>query len=305
MDDAQPQAAQPGQAPAGADVAKVPYDPNTMGPRTATPEAVESTLNPHGYWVVLPGHGRVWVPNKAVVGADFRPYDRGHWANTEFGWTWVSDYNWGWVPFHYGRWIHSTAYGYAWIPGYRWSPAWVTWRHGGGYVGWAPYGWRASWGYNPWVFVGSRYFLSNRIHAYALGRGYIGTIWGRTAFIGGFRGPSVGLVRGWGAGYRGYGVGYRGGYRGGFRGTVSNRVGTTRSNTTVRGSHGGYNRGSHTGANYGRGSYGANRGSYGAGRGSYSPGRSSISAPRGGYSNTNRGSYSGRSSVSSGGGRRR
>src|SRR5690606_41074587 len=27
---------------------------------------------------------------------------------------------------------------WAWIPGYEWGPAWVDWRSGGGYYGWAP-----------------------------------------------------------------------------------------------------------------------------------------------------------------------
>src|SRR2546426_4578479 len=28
--------------------------------------------------------------------------------------------------------------GWAWIPGEEWGPAFVQWRHGGDYVGWAP-----------------------------------------------------------------------------------------------------------------------------------------------------------------------
>ena len=29
----------------------------------------------------------------------------GHWLQTEYGWTWISDWDWGWAPFHYGRWL--------------------------------------------------------------------------------------------------------------------------------------------------------------------------------------------------------
>jgi hypothetical protein len=246
--------------------------------------------------VVLAGHGRVWVPNKAVVGADFRPYARGHWAHTEYGWTWVSDYSWGWAPFHYGRWITDATYGYAWVPGYTWSPAWVTWRYGAGYVGWAPYGWRAGWGYSPWVFVGSRYFLSNRLYSYAVGPAYIGTLWGRTAFIGGWRtyggvryfgGPSAFAVRGWvgrgfatvgirslgfrsGFGYRG-GVGFRGGYAGGYGARGNVRVGiSARSNTGHTGVYSrsaGANRGGYS--NHGPVSRGGYSGSHGATRPTY------------------------------------
>ena len=92
-------------------------------------------LSPYGHWIDYPSYGRVWVCN--VSG--FRPYSTGgHWAYTHFGWTWVSDYNWGWAPFHYGRWAFEPAYGWFWVPGYTWGPAWVAWRNGGDYYGWAP-----------------------------------------------------------------------------------------------------------------------------------------------------------------------
>ena len=54
----------------------------------------------------------------SLVGADFTPYyTGGHWVLTEFGWTWVSDWSWGWAPFHYGRWIIVSGYGWCWVPG--------------------------------------------------------------------------------------------------------------------------------------------------------------------------------------------
>jgi hypothetical protein len=96
------------------------------------------TLEPYGAWVEDDVYGTVWVPSSAVVGANFVPYvSAGHWAYGD-EWVWVSDYEWGWVPFHYGRWVWIGGRGWAWIPGRRYSGAWVSWRYGDGYLGWAP-----------------------------------------------------------------------------------------------------------------------------------------------------------------------
>jgi hypothetical protein len=106
-------------------------------------------LDPYGQWVEDPTYGTVWQPSPTVVGADFAPYETaGHWAYGD-DYTWVSDYSWGWAPFHYGRWVYATN-GWGWIPGRRYAGAWATWRTGygayDGYVGWAPlpptYFWR-------------------------------------------------------------------------------------------------------------------------------------------------------------------
>ena len=94
-------------------------------------------LTPYGDWIKDARYGYIWLP---AVYEDFHPYGtNGHWVMTEFGNTWVSDYDWGWAPFHYGRWYFDDYYqSWAWIPGYEWAPAWVSWRSGGGYYGWAP-----------------------------------------------------------------------------------------------------------------------------------------------------------------------
>jgi hypothetical protein len=98
----------------------------------------QDDLAPYGNWIDDGTYGRVWQPEGSLVGAEFTPYyTGGHWALTEFGWTWVSDWNWGWAPFHYGRWIVVSGYGWCWVPGTIWGPAWVAWRAGDGYVGWA------------------------------------------------------------------------------------------------------------------------------------------------------------------------
>jgi hypothetical protein len=93
-------------------------------------------LQPYGTWIYDPQYGNVWIPD---VEEDFRPYaTRGYWAMTTYGNTWVSDYPWGWATFHYGRWHFDNYYGWEWVPGNEWAPAWVSWRNGGGYYGWAP-----------------------------------------------------------------------------------------------------------------------------------------------------------------------
>ena len=94
-------------------------------------------LAPYGHWVQHPRYGWAWYPTGVEAG--WRPYTHGHWLWTdEYGWYWESDYPWGWAPFHYGRWAFDDEHGWIWVPGSEWGPAWVSWRSGGGYVGWAP-----------------------------------------------------------------------------------------------------------------------------------------------------------------------
>jgi hypothetical protein len=93
-------------------------------------------LSPYGMWVDYPDYGYVWIPN---ADPEFSPYaTAGYWVFTDEGWTWVSDYPWGWAAFHYGRWDYDDYYGWFWIPDNEWGPAWVSWRRSPGYYGWAP-----------------------------------------------------------------------------------------------------------------------------------------------------------------------
>jgi Family of unknown function (DUF6600) len=95
---------------------------------------VHDQLAPYGDWAYSDRWGEVWVPN---AGPDFQPYDTdGYWAYTDDGWTWVSDYEWGDIPFHYGRWVNDPDDGWIWIPGFVWSPAWVVWRSNDQDTGW-------------------------------------------------------------------------------------------------------------------------------------------------------------------------
>ena len=136
-------------------------------------------LSPYGSWIDYPEYGYVWRPD---MGPDFRPYStNGHWVWTdEYEWMWVSDYSWGWAPFHYGRWFYDDYYGWLWEPGYDWSPAWVCWRSGGDYYGWAPLGPQFSVGvnlsfgnYSPpsnyWCFVDRQYIASPRVYDHCYG----------------------------------------------------------------------------------------------------------------------------------------
>jgi hypothetical protein len=125
----------------------------------------QPALAGHGEWVDDSTYGTVWVPSQAEVGSDFVPYTTaGHWTYAEdTSYVWVSDYSWGWAPFHYGRWVHVGHHGWAWIPGRTYSGAWVVWRTGSGYdyVGWAPAGPDWYW-YNGyavgWTFGWSPYY---------------------------------------------------------------------------------------------------------------------------------------------------
>ena len=93
-------------------------------------------LAPYGDWVEVPTYGWVWTPHG--VASDWRPYSVGHWVySDDDGWMWVGDEEWGWATYHYGRW-YSDSGRWRWVPRPEWGPAWVSWRTGGGYIGWAP-----------------------------------------------------------------------------------------------------------------------------------------------------------------------
>ena len=93
-----------------------------------------------GQWIEVGDYGYGWQPDVAVSDQSWRPYADGYWAYTDLGWTWISYEDFGWATYHYGRWARLTDYGWVWFPGedLDWGPAWVSWRHGSGVVGWAP-----------------------------------------------------------------------------------------------------------------------------------------------------------------------
>src|SRR5262249_3306723 len=93
-----------------------------------------------GNWIDAEGYGYGWQPDVATSDPNWRPYSDGYWAYTDYGWTWISYEDFGWATYHYGRWANLADYGWVWFPGddLDWGPAWVSWRTGGDYIGWAP-----------------------------------------------------------------------------------------------------------------------------------------------------------------------
>jgi hypothetical protein len=135
-------------------------------------------LSPYGTWVNNAPYGYVWVPR---VGYSWRPYTYGRWVWTDYGWTFVSRDRWGWAVFHYGRWGWERGLGWFWVPDTVWAPAWVSWRWGGPYVGWAPippgvaFSWRTGIGRrdydipgHTWSFLHGRNFLDRDLDRYVL-----------------------------------------------------------------------------------------------------------------------------------------
>jgi Family of unknown function (DUF6600) len=136
-------------------------------------EDAQIALEQYGSWRPHPRFGEVWVPG--AVPPDWRPYQYGRWVYTdEWGWYWVSDdveADWGWVVYHYGRWAFERGFGWFWVPGDEWGPAWVNWRYGDEYVGWAPLppdeligAYEVEPAY--WVFVPGRYMTAPRLRTY-------------------------------------------------------------------------------------------------------------------------------------------
>ena len=126
-------------------------------------------LEPYGDWVPDSPYGTVWIPYALPAG--WRPYTTGRWLSTDHGWMWLEEEPWGWAAFHYGRWAFDERLGWVWVPANTWAPAWVAWRHGQGYIGWAPLAPGVDWNGKPdglardldpsaWSFVRTREFGS-------------------------------------------------------------------------------------------------------------------------------------------------
>ncbi len=140
-------------------------------------------LASYGEWIEIAPYGWVWSPGDVEVG--WKPYSEGWWVYTDYGWTFQSDEPWAWAVYHYGRWTYDEDYGWVWVPGTDWGPAWVAWRYGDDYIGWAPLppavGWSARDGliaagfdfetgiyWTSWVFVQPRWFTAPRIRAHVV-----------------------------------------------------------------------------------------------------------------------------------------
>jgi hypothetical protein len=134
-----------------------------------------SNLSPYGSWHASGDYGRVWQPR--VYAAGWNPYYDGHWVYTDLGWAWVSDYEWGALPYHYGTWVLDPEFGWVWVPGYVWAPSWVVFRTGPDYIGWAPvapgFSLSISSGFvapapGSFVFVSAGNFLSPRVRGFVV-----------------------------------------------------------------------------------------------------------------------------------------
>jgi hypothetical protein len=159
-------------------VACVPAEPVTVVHSVEpAPERVATSisvfydeLSPYGEWIEVEPYGRVFRPSVDQVGGDFVPYSSGgSWVHTSAGWSFQSDWEWGWATFHYGRWFYLDGHGWLWVPDTIWGPAWVDWHYGDEYIGWAPLG---PPGFvvveRHWVFVEHRHFIRRHVRSYVI-----------------------------------------------------------------------------------------------------------------------------------------
>lgn len=128
-----------------------------------------------GVWFKLEEKAWVWQPTAALQSPSWQPYvTAGNWTRHEDNWFWASDYAWGGIAFHYGRWLLEDTHGWIWVPGTQWCPAWVDWKATETHSGWAPMmpepdfftalGTEApAQNPNPYVFVSNGLFLTRQI----------------------------------------------------------------------------------------------------------------------------------------------
>lgn len=75
-----------------------------------------SDLDAYGNWYDMPGYGMGWMP--AGMGMGFDPFGSGYWGYyPSYGYTWISAYPWGWLPYHCGGWNYFNNTGWMWFPG--------------------------------------------------------------------------------------------------------------------------------------------------------------------------------------------
>ncbi len=182
-----------------------------VAPATPTFDYFQAQLTPYGRWIDVPEVGACWVPAEAAF-PGWRPYvNSGHWEYTDAGWYWRSDYAWGEIAFHYGRWLNDarTGFVWAWAPQYDWAPSWVSWRYADadGCMGWAPLPWDArfvagvglEWhggvavdvefglGFDAFVFVGRDHFWEHDYTRVVIGREDARRFYGHSEIHNGYR----------------------------------------------------------------------------------------------------------------------
>ncbi len=80
-----------------------------------------SDLAYYGNFFNLAGYGSCWQPY--FMSAAWNPFMDGAWVYYPgFGYTWVSAYPWGWMPYHYGSWMYAGfGQGWCWLPTYNYA----------------------------------------------------------------------------------------------------------------------------------------------------------------------------------------
>jgi hypothetical protein len=144
----------------------IPVDQNDISPadlqNTEEPSYVDNDIDVNYIWRPYEAQDRNWTP-----------YSNGTWVWTNLGWVWISDYNWGWAAYHYGRWWHSPVYGWVWSPGHRWAPTWVTFYCDGDYIGWYPITPWSHWHWhNHFIYVESYYYYNYYEYTYVNERNF-------------------------------------------------------------------------------------------------------------------------------------
>jgi hypothetical protein len=97
---------------------------NQASPDIASNNPAWNDLDANGAWYNVPGEGYIWSPY-AASGAGWDPYGCGNWVWTpQFGYVWVSCFNWGYLPYQYGAWSYYPGFGWGWVPGRHFRPWW-------------------------------------------------------------------------------------------------------------------------------------------------------------------------------------
>lgn len=100
-----------------------------------------SDLDASGSWYDVPGYGMGWTP--AGYGTGFDPFGSGYWGYyPAYGYSWISAYPWGWLPYHCGAWNYFNSPGWMWFPGNcgwgafgnGWYPVTTVWNVPPGYI---------------------------------------------------------------------------------------------------------------------------------------------------------------------------
>ena len=138
----------------------IPVDQSEIAPdqiqNSDDPSYVDQDVDQNYIWRPYEAHDQNW-----------NPYSNGRWEWTNRGWVWLSDYDWGWAAYHYGRWWYSPIYGWVWSPGHTWAASWVTFYCDDDYIGWYPVTPWSHWHWdNDYVCVENNYYYNYYNYTY-------------------------------------------------------------------------------------------------------------------------------------------